>query len=60
MTVTFKPFFKLFILLDLECPKHLQNNLFYDWKHHLKMFGLGGAIKPGEEEGDRFTKINRE
>ena len=29
----------------------MQHNLFYDWKHHLKPFGLGGAIKRWEDKG---------
>ena len=33
------------ISLDLECPKPNSYSLFYDWKHHLKPVGLGGAIK---------------
>ena len=30
----------------------LQHIIFYDWKHYLKSFGLCGAVKPGEAEGD--------
>ena len=26
-------------------------HIFY-WKHHINPFGLFGAVKPGEEEGD--------
>ena len=25
--------------------------IFFYWKHYLKPFGLGSAVKPGEEEG---------
>ena len=28
---------------------------YYDWPHTLKPFGLGGAVKPGEEEGHFIT-----
>ena len=34
----------------------MQQSLFYDWKHHIKLFILGGGIKPGEEKGDLVTK----
>ena len=27
------------------------------WKHHIKPFGLGGAIKPGDEEGDLLSEL---
>ena len=33
----------------------MQHSLFYDFGHHLKPFGLGGAKKPEEEEGDMLT-----
>ena len=33
-------------------------DLFYDLKRHPKLFGLGGAIRPGTEDGDRLTKLN--
>ena len=42
-------------LSNLETPISVQHSLFYDWKHHLKLFGLGGTVKPGEEEGDGFN-----
>ena len=35
----------------LECPKPVLYSLFYDWILPSKLFGLGVAIKPGEEEG---------
>ena len=30
----------------------MQHSTFYDWGRHFKPFGLDGAEKPGEEEGD--------
>ena len=30
-------------------------DLFYDWKHHIKPFGLGGAVKPMKKKGDGQT-----
>ena len=36
----------------------LQHNIFYDWKHHLKPFVLGGALKPWEED-DQANKSMR-
>ena len=32
----------------------MQHSLSYNWKHHLKLFGLVGAIKPGKKEGHSF------
>ena len=34
----------------------MQHSLLYDWKHHLKPFGLGGAVKPEEEEDQRLIE----
>ena len=34
----------------------MEHILFYAWKHHLKPFGLDGAVKPGEEEEDSITE----
>ena len=31
----------------------------YDWKHHIKRFGLGGAFKPGEEEEDSIVFVEQ-
>ena len=31
----------------------MQQSLVYDWKHHYKPYGFGGAVKTGEDEGDR-------
>ena len=44
------------IIWDLKFPKPVQQRLFYDRKYHLKLFGLGGAVKPGEDKGDSLTK----
>ena len=30
----------------------MTNSLFYDWKHHLKVFGIGGA-----KGGQRVTHL---
>ena len=35
----------------------MPHNLFYDGKHHLKPFGLDGAVKPGEEETKSVTYL---
>ena len=35
----------------------MQHSLFHDWKHHLKLFGICGAVKQGEEEGDLLTLL---
>ena len=39
----------------------VQHILFNAWKHHFKLFGLGGTAKPGEEEGhllsERLNKL---
>ena len=47
--------FEFDILEGLECPKPVQHSLFYDCKHNLKLFGLRGAVKPGEEKGLLLT-----
>ena len=36
----------------------MQHSLFYDWKHHLKLFRLGGAVNPWEEEGEQISQLN--
>ena len=35
--------------MDCSVTTH---SLFNDWKSHLRLFWLGGAEKPGDEEGD--------
>ena len=40
----------LYVLQDLECHKVMQHILFYDWKHYIKLSGVGGAMLSGEEE----------
>ena len=45
--------------VTLECNKPVHHSLLYDSKSHLKWFGLGGAVKPGEEEDDgRYELLN--
>ena len=39
-------------LYDLEYPESIKHNPFYDWKQHIKKFGLGVAVKPGKQEDD--------
>ena len=34
----------------------MQLSLYYDWKHHLKPLGLGGAVKPGEQHTFKINK----
>ena len=31
-------------LWDLDSPIKLERSLFYDWKHHLQLFGRGSAV----------------
>ena len=40
------------IFFNLEFPKPLQHSIFYDSMHHSQPFGLGNAVKPGDEEGE--------
>ena len=35
----------------------MHHSLFYGWKHQLQPFGLGGAVKPGEEEGQQINQL---
>ena len=42
-------------MMTFECPEPLYHSLLYDWRHHLKLFGLCGTIKPWEEEGDLLS-----
>ena len=45
--------------LNLECPKHVPNSLFCDWKHHLKPFRLVGAVKLWEDKGSLTDLANQ-
>ena len=35
----------------------MPHSLFYDWKHYLKRFGLGGVVKPREDKGSATKEI---
>ena len=43
--VTFKP------MTQFLYPEPLQHILFCKWRHHSKLFGLGGAVKMWEDKG---------
>ena len=36
--------------------QNVQHSLFYDRKIYLKTFGIGGAVKAGEEEDDSISE----
>ena len=39
------------------CPKLVQFSLFYERLRYFSLFGLDGAVKPGEEEDDPVTLL---
>ena len=49
---------KLPILISfmIRNAPNLCNIVYFDCKHHLKQFGPGGALKPGEEKGHLVSK----
>ena len=50
IAVCFEPYWcSLDNLWDLEGAR--KHSLFHNWKHHLKPFGLGGAVKLWEDKG---------
>ena len=47
------------IVFTIVSPKpifRMQHSLFYDWKHYLLLFLLGGAIKAGDEDYHRIDQ----
>ena len=36
----------------------MPHHTFYDFKHHLKLFWLGCAVKPGKEQGHLIYQLN--
>ena len=48
---TFEPMMQFWYHWDLECY-----SVFYDWKHLLKPFQFGGAVKLREKDGDLLNK----
>ena len=45
---------------DLEGPKAVQHNLFYDWLRNILLLGLEGAVNAAEEEDDLLTTVLEE
>ena len=35
----------------------MRHSIFYDWKHHFKLLGRGGVLKPWEEKGDSLSEL---
>ena len=50
----------IMILPDLECPKHVQHTLLYDWLPYIWPFGLGVAVKKAEEEDNSVNECFNE
>ena len=46
------PVDSLDVLKDLECLKHVQKSLFYNWKIYLKPFQCGAAINFEEDKDE--------
>ena len=51
----FQTNYAIFISFEIYNVLELCNMFMFDWRNHSYLFGLGGAVKPEEEEGDSLT-----